>query len=265
MPEQDAPWKIGDVVTRFREDSRLSQRQLSEITREIERESNSDANGIPTAQLSRIERGAAVPDLREIILLGRALRHSPEDFLPGGRTPWYAIRFEKAIEWLGEVKALKRHVRRHSDSHKKMMGGDGDEPVYLYVPLVNQDGLVKPDERSGELPQLMQKYLFEVTGCDLEVVKGGLDHHEGEEIVWVIEGELEFWTQENNEPPRFITLTKNDSLHYSSRLRHGYRAGGKDKRALALFVYTNIQSPPLEITIPHKDENEGGEPHETSD
>jgi transcriptional regulator with XRE-family HTH domain len=258
MSDQDQPWKIGALVTRFREDSRMSLRQLSERTKEIERQDDLTANGLQTAQLSRIERGLAVPDLREIVLLSRALGKSPQEFLPGMQTPWYAVRKENALRWLEEVKAKTREIRRVSHSHQQMI----DDEVYVYVPLTDQPGLVEPGERSGQLSQIMQKYLFEVRGCTLETIEKGLYAHAGEEIVWVLEGELEFWTQEGGEKPRFITLGEGDSLHYSSNVKHGYRAGGKDKIARALFVYTNIASPPMEITTPRI--TEGGEPNETS-
>jgi transcriptional regulator with XRE-family HTH domain len=270
MLQRTEPWNIGGVITRFREASRLSQRQVSELTRKIETQSNPEGTGIPTAQLSRIERGASVPDMREVYLLAGALGVSADAFLPGIAAPWYAIRFENALSWLDEIIAGTRIIERQGDSHHVMMHPDPEhdrkEPVYRYVPLVNQLGLADAAERSATaFPQLMQKYLFEVGSCDLEVVIEGLDSHGGEEIVCVLEGELEFWFQQTGEEPRFITLKKNTTLQYSSRLKHGYRAGGKDKVARALFVYTNIQTPLVEIVTPKQSAKEGGEPHETSD
>jgi quercetin dioxygenase-like cupin family protein len=64
-----------------------------------------------------------------------------------------------------------------------------------------------------------------------------LSSHEGEEIIYVLSGEVEFWckTADSTEPVT-RTLHPGDCLHFSSRVSHGFRAiGAKD--AEALFVY----------------------------
>ena len=87
----------------------------------------------------------------------------------------------------------------------------------------------------------MQKYFFQIEGANEEQVIAGLDRHEGEEIIFVIEGELQFWfKQEESKSARHITLKKGDCLHYKSQLLHGYRATGTSS-VEALFVYSNIE------------------------
>ena len=108
----------------------------------------------------------------------------------------------------------------------------------------------------------MQKYLFEVGSCDEDVMLEGLWPHAGEEIVFVLKGELEFWTRQNpGADPKRVTLRQFDSLHYSSIIPHAYRATGGDKTALAYFVYTLVGSPPPdEITVKLDEAKNNGSP-----
>jgi transcriptional regulator with XRE-family HTH domain len=231
------PWDMAPTITAFRKESGLTLRQLSDSTREADPLSR----GVQPAQISRFENGTATPDAREIYLLAHALNKSPEKFLPGVAMPWFLVRFDAAMRRLDEVRAGTRIVERRGDSHETMI----KRGVYRYVPIDEKPGLVKEGESAGILAHYMQKYLFEVGRCDEALMLEGLLGHAGEEIVFVLRGELEFWTRQyEGQEPKRITLRQHDSLHYSSVVPHGYRATGIDDTALAYFVYTLVGSPP---------------------
>ena len=126
-----------------------------------------------------------------------------------------------------------------------------EKGVYHYVSLEHSDDYVLDgdDEPEAELDKpMMQKYLFEIGTADAEVVIDGLDCHSGEEIIYLIKGELEFWFHQEtgNEIDRRI-LKQGDCLQYPSSLQHGYRATGENKEAEALFVYCDVKTPPPPI------------------
>ncbi|MFA4954519.1 MAG: cupin domain-containing protein [Patescibacteria group bacterium] len=197
-------------------------------------ERDPEKKGVQPAQISRIERGALC-DVRELYLLALALNIRVETLLSDDVTPWFLVRRSASEPVLAEVSADEKSIESLDGAHKKMI----ESRVYSLLPLNAASGLVNEKECEGGLSQhLMRKYLFRVGRCNEKDMV--LDNHAGEEIVWVIEGELEFWARQpiTNGPERRLTLQPGDCLHYSSALFHGYRATGDCEYALALLVST---------------------------
>ncbi len=244
-------WKIGRRIAALRRFASKSLRQLSELTVAHDPE----RKGVLPAQISRIELGTAVCDLRELHLLALALNTPVETLLASRAAPWFLIRGNAMRSHLAEVAAGKKIVERHGSAHKAMI----DSHVYAYLPLIDDPALVNEEERGGATsPCLVKKYLFQVGRCDEE--KMVLDSHEGEEIIWVLEGELEFWTMQQVETDAVsrLLLHPGDCLHYSSALRHGFRATGDSEFARALFVLTlppipSAQEIVLKPALPHEE------------
>jgi mannose-6-phosphate isomerase-like protein (cupin superfamily) len=205
-----------------------------------------EGRGVLPAQMSRIELGQAICDLRELNLLAKALGVNPAALLGLGHEPWYVVRGDMAERMLAEVRAGKKSIIRQSGAHRAMIRAG----VYTYAPLVSlldSEGETAP--RASSLEQ-MQSCLFMAGRCDENDMV--LDHHLGEEMLWVLEGELEFWSQQQDsaEAPKRVTLLSGDSLHFSSELPHGFRATGKSDYAKALFVHATKPTPaPPAITL----------------
>ena len=226
---QKEPWNIGARIASARRSAGKTLRQTAEITAAYDPE----GKGVLPAQISRIENGA-VCDLRELCLLAQAFNVQTESLL-APKTPWFVIRRAASEQLLAEVTAGSKIVERHDGAHQEMI----TSRVYRYAPLIGSSDLVEEDGGEGEWsPHLMRKYLVQIGRCD----ERGMvpDSHTGEEIVWVLEGEIEFWAQQpdRTEPERRVTLHPGDCVHYASTLRHGYRATGSSEYARVLLIFT---------------------------
>jgi transcriptional regulator with XRE-family HTH domain len=205
---------------------------------------NNRGYSLSASQLSRIETGEApanTDDLSEIVDL---FKISWEELLGPRRKPWFIVRKGTAKKRLEEVKKGERVIVRRDKSHEDLI----EKKVYQYVLLEQSDDYVlEEDEEKGvRLDEpLMQKFLFEIGTADVDMVLKGLDNHAGEEVIYVIKGEIEFWfDQEDIGKVDRRILKEGDCLQYPSSLRHGYRATGENKVAEALFVYCDVRTPP---------------------
>jgi transcriptional regulator with XRE-family HTH domain len=237
------PWSgIGDALRSWRNEKKKTLRELADDSKRVDPE----GRGVQAAQISRIENGA-IPDAREIFLLANALALKPEDLLRPKLTPWFVLRKEQIDERLAQVESGIVQSTRLNNRHKHMM----ERKFYRYIPLETENAL--EHERQGDLQPGMRAYVFEVARATRKEVIAGLDSHEGEEIVLVTEGELEFWyAQDQKEHARAISLKVGDVIHYSSNLLHGYRAGGTGDTAKAIFVFAEpvLPTPPQATTDP---------------
>jgi len=85
-------------------------------------------------------------------------------------------------------------------------------------------GLFDADQTSKLKP-----YLIEFQNDIREEVP--LVSHEGEEFLFILEGEVEFRSTEGN-----VTLCRGDSLHFDARIAHGFvNCGKKIARALGII------------------------------
>lgn len=233
--DQSGPlsWNVGDDLRRVRNQQELTLRELSNRTKRFDPEER----GVLAAQISRIENGA-VPDLREVLLLAKALHTTLDKLQRADLKPWQVIRNDQYKKRLKEVDDGKFELKRLHERHQHMM----DKQLYRYVPLEAE--MAHANEREGDLRPGMRAVLFEVKRAASQQVAAGLDRHEGEEIVIVQEGELEFWYQQSHEDAtRQITLREGDIIHYSSQLLHGYRAAGSSETATALFIFSEPEQP----------------------
>jgi len=187
------------------------------------------------AHISRIENGHATPSILEAHLLNEVLRRPLGRLFPSADAPWFIVRDGTVRERLKEVIDGKREIQRTGTAHQKLIA----RGVYRYVPLVQSPDYVDERDQYGTMTPYVSVNRFLVSRADLDWMNEpeALSSHEGEEIIYVLSGEIEFWckTADSNEPVT-RTLHPGDCLHFSSRASHGFRAiGAKD--AEALFVY----------------------------
>jgi transcriptional regulator with XRE-family HTH domain len=238
-PKQVRRAEIGDRLRALRKGRNLNLVELSE-------ELASRGYSLSASQLSRIETGAAPANTDDLSELVDYFKVSWEELLGPRKKPWFIVRNSTARDRVEAVKKGDRQIVRSDESHTVLI----KKHIYHYIPLEQSENYVLPgDEEEGvRLDEpMMQKYLFEIGTVDADIFKeGGLDSHPGEEIIYVIEGELEFWFHQeaSNKKADTRILKKGDCLQYPSSLRHGYRATGESGRAEALFVYCNVRTPP---------------------
>jgi transcriptional regulator with XRE-family HTH domain len=228
---------LGQQLKRFREAKSLTLEKLSEFTKQR----NPANRAVTAAQISRIENGLIAPDLPELQLLCLALECDLRDLFQPAPKPWFVVRKTKAEEWLQDILSGKRVVKRETGRHQKLI----ESEVYRYVPLEDDlgtqeaPGLVLPKERAGMLNPLMRKNLLIVGRLNEQEIEKALDSHPGEEIVFILQGELEFWFRgQGDDSPRSLDLPlgPGDCLHFSSELLHAFRATGKETvRAFQVF------------------------------
>jgi transcriptional regulator with XRE-family HTH domain len=212
----------------------MSLREVSQRTVDLD----PDKKGVSAAQIGRIETDRIKPDTRELVLICKALDLQPAALFRSNQ-PWFVVRADKARARLEEVLKGRYQVQRSEAAHRNMI----DKGIYNYVPLEPPNVEVEHPDVPGQAPDAltsefsMRSYLFSVGRVEDENLT--LDHLDGEEIVYVLKGELEFRYVQPDGQPRSITLRPGDTLHYSSLLNHAFRATGTGDRALALFVYTH--------------------------
>ena len=231
---------VGPGFADLRIGQRLSLRDLAARTKDVDPQKV----GILPAQIDRIEKGIAKPSFRDVVLLSKALSVNIDDLIVKRvrAYPWFVVRDVKSHQRLREVRSGSRRIRRSEGQHKYMIS---TKRLYRYVPLANNDDYTEPDERFGNLPQVMNKYLFEVDCASDDDMRIGLDSHPGEEIVYVIRGKLELWLLQPGEEPNEKNLIKlaplepGDCVHYRSEIQHSYRAPDGHQPALALFVFSD--------------------------
>ena len=239
-PKQVRRAEIGERLRSLRKGRNLN---LVELSKELE----SRGYSLSASQLSRIETGAAPANTDDLSELVDYFKVSWEELLGPRKKPWFIVRNSIARDRVEEVKKGERKIVRSDEAHEVLI----EKKVYQYVPLEQSKDYVLPnDEEEGvRLDEpMMQKYLFEIGTVDADIFinERGLDNHAGEEIIYVIEGELEFWFHQeaSKQGAERRILQKGDCLQYPSALRHGYRATGENRKAEALFVYCDVRTPP---------------------
>jgi len=224
-------WNIGDKIRSWRKIS------LTALSQETKR-SDPTGNGISPAQISRIENGA-VPDLAEVFILCRAMKKSVTELL-GERPnlePWFVVRHENVTAALAGDERFG-HLQREGAAHAFLV----EKHVYKYVPLDDDGGsgeFISQREREGQPDPIMRKFILEVGQADDPDIREGMGSHDGEEILYVLNGELDFWwCQPTAKEIERLILRKDDCIQYSSKLRHAYRASGTCRSAQALVVFS---------------------------
>lgn len=191
------------------------------------------AGRMSPAHLSRIENGVTVPSYVEMLWLNDALENPLGPAFGASRSePWFVVRASQVAQALRDVIESPDPAERQDRAHREML----NLRIFNYVPLDRT--LARAGEQSLEpMNPMMQAHIFSVGHTSAEMLEQNLDSHEGEEFIYVISGDLEFWYQQDNETPTQVSLGPGDSLHYSSKAKHAFRATGAEP-ARALFVYT---------------------------
>ena len=166
--------------------------------------------GISAEALIAIERGTSTPSVGELINLAKALEVSAGQFFELDVRPQRVEVVRAAERW---------RVERTP--------GEGTTALsYSYEAL---------SFRLSD--RLMQPFLIEVHMSPGEIAQ--LSHHEGEEFVYVLEGDLELEVSGAKHH-----LCPGDSAYYDSRLPHVLRAlSAQPARAIVVVAMTPPQGP----------------------
>lgn len=252
-------WNVGRKILTARVDKQLRMKDVETLTKELD----PAGRGISAGQISRIENTSEL-SMREFHLLCVALSLDPAELIAEPkRGPWEIVRKPKYEAALTDIRDTKYRPDRADKAHEIMY----TRGVYRYLPLEPAadhheetmaailDQLIEPEERQGLLTPVMRKIIFEADWADDELMLKGAASHEGEEVVWMLDGEAELWLLKPSEkmsvglreeynrrrlhPEHFLvrTLRAGDCAHYESSIMHAYRAPQKGDSFRALFVY----------------------------
>jgi hypothetical protein len=196
-------------------DKKMSGPKLASAVRDVD----STIKGLGEKGIDQLLHARKTVSLNQIRVLARALCVTPETLV-----------FEYPFQLFRALTATKAYKflpsSRPDDPHAAM------KDVYSYVSLDMNAAL--PDDVSAGAgrrasqavwPSVSQLFLFKATYCPLELVVRGLAVHEGEEVLQVRSGALEWWYRDDlGGSPQRKLLHAGDILHYSSRMPHAYRA-----------------------------------------
>ena len=158
-----------------------------------------EATGLSKPLLSQIENEQVIPPLATLLRIAKGFEVGLDTF------------FQK------ESSSEKCILVRAGESSRRRREHHGETPPYTYHSLA-----------SGKKFRNMEPFLveFEVgSPHDLQV------KHEGEEFLFLLEGELEFHYGD-----QVMTMGPGDSVYYDSNEPHGYIAKGEDRpRAVAVL------------------------------
>ncbi len=190
-PESPEGPRIGPMIRDLRQKRRYTLQDLSAKT------------GLPKATLSQVETGDLMPPVATLLKIARSLDVDASYFLHEGR-PEEERRV--AVTRAGERQSFTR--RSHQDA--------------------GQVGYSYESRELHKTAKHMQPFLvtFELT----DKKDMAFYTHEGEECVFVLEGQLEFRT-----PDELTVLGPGDCLYFESDVAHAFRSVG-DAPARALIV-----------------------------
>jgi len=157
--------------------------------------------GLPKTVLSEIEAGAVVPPVATLLKLARAFGVGMAQFFEDE-----VVDEKISLTRSGERRRLKRRPHHHE--------GEVD---YVYESLETR--------KAGKH---MEPLLVEFQPMDTD--KMVFVNHEGEEFLYVLEGTLEFRTDD-----RIEVLEPGDSIYFESDINHSFRSLS-EKPARALVV-----------------------------
>lgn len=185
--------EIGRKVRRLRQEQRLTLQQLAEAT------------GLSKPLLSQVENDQVIPPLATLLRIAKALRVSLHHFFQDEGDS------EKCIL----VRAGDRRPQP-----RRAAGGDPSAPPYSYHSLA-----------AGKRLRNMEPFLVEFDARDWS--EEMLVSHQGEEFLFLLEGELELHYGE-----QVMTMHAGDSVYYDSTEPHGYVAVGPARPRAVAVVYS---------------------------
>jgi transcriptional regulator with XRE-family HTH domain len=182
--------KIGRAVKELRHKKQITLQDLAAKT------------GIPKTILDEIESGDVVPPVATLLKLAKAFNVGMASFFEEETAD-----MKISVTRSGERVKIRRRPHHHHEG----------EVDYIYESLETH----KADKH-------MEPLLVEFQPVDTgEMV---FTNHEGEEFIFVIEGRLEFRTDD-----RVERLEPGDTIYFESDINHGFRSlDGKPAKAIAV-------------------------------
>lgn len=159
----------------------------------------SDKTGLSKPLLSQVENNLVIPPLTTLLKISKALRVPMNYFISEEEDRAIVVRSK-------EVSKVPERLFKGRDSES-----------YTYYNLVN-----------GKIHKKMEPLYVEFFQVAKDKVS--LLTHHGDELVYVLEGELEVLFNETT-----FVLNAGDSIYLDSRIPHGYRSLTK-KRTRAIMV-----------------------------
>jgi transcriptional regulator with XRE-family HTH domain len=222
--ERFSPWDFARALKEARQDKRVTLEELAAQTKLFD----PTGIGVSAAHLSRIERRKAEPSLSELYLITRTLGISARDLLV--EDAWFVVRRASYESELQDIIDGTKQNAQSREAHSLMVSSG----VYRYAPLSAENA---GNEKHGAWRPIMEAYVFDVDKATDDLIQNGLDKHDGEEIVHVIQGRLELHFEYLNGEREIVTLDQGDTIQYTSRICHAYRSVSPNTRTRAVFVY----------------------------
>ena len=161
----------------------------------------SQRTGLSKALISRIENEHVSPPIATLLRIAAALKVEISHFFSDQASPY-------------KVTVVRHHERSTTRDSMILAGQDAG---YTYELLA-----FKKDDKHME-PFIVAFDLKERDEVPMQ-------QHKGEEFLHLLEGKLEFFTEDE-----VIILEKGDSIYFDSGIPHGYRGlGGKSPKALVV-------------------------------
>lgn len=164
----------------------------------------SDRSGLSKPLLSQIENDQVIPPIATLLRISRALKVNINTFFQEEGTE------EKCI-------VVRADERRE---HQRRFGPEESQPPYTYHSLAY-------GKREKNLEPFLVEFQAQEWREDLKV------SHEGEEFIFMLEGELELHYGD-----KVTLLGPGDSVYYESTEPHGFVAKGEGKVTGVAVVYS---------------------------
>ncbi|MBW1660193.1 MAG: cupin domain-containing protein [Deltaproteobacteria bacterium] len=163
----------------------------------------SQRTGLSKALISRIENEHVSPPIATLLRIASALRVEISHFFTDQTSPY-------------KVTVVRHHER---STTRDSMIAVGQDAGYTYELLA-----FKKDDKH------MEPFIVEFDLKERDEVP--MQQHKGEEFLHVLEGTLEFFTEDE-----VIVLERGDSIYFDSGIPHGYRGLGDIPPKALVVVY----------------------------
>jgi mannose-6-phosphate isomerase-like protein (cupin superfamily) len=161
---------------------------------------------LPLEQIKSIEEGGPLPGLAPLIKIARVL----------------GVRLGT---FLDDSKGMGAVISRHEESI--------DSVRFSNHGTVGHDNMAYHSLSEGKENRHLEPFVIDILPADNEVYT--LSSHEGEEFIYVLEGEVEI-----NYGKQTYLLEKGDSIYYDSIVKHHVHGFNSQKAKILAVVYTPI-------------------------
>lgn len=225
---------VSETLKRARQAAGLT---LEQLAARVSVHAQGEIPKISTSHLNRIENNQARPSDEELYWINEALKRPLGQLFRQPEPAWYVVSAIGVETRLTEISEGSRTVVRKDaeKAHEFLI----DKKIYKYVPLEpDGDETFIPEKSFAPLAPLLNRIsLLEIEPADLDLMQHpkALDKHEGQEALFCLIGEIEFWREQDGARTR-VRLGPGDFLRLDSSQLHGFRALGT-KPARALHIY----------------------------